>query len=65
LSRKIRWMRRLERHLKKHPNDKVAREILEALKEGRYEWRGKSLHIIPKEVWERMKQAGGGQGGGQ
>ncbi len=62
MSRKIRWMRRLERHLKKHPNDKVAREILEALKEGRYEWRGKSLHIIPKEVWEQKMRAEQAQG---
>ncbi len=58
-------MRRLERHLKRHPNDRVAREVLEALREGRYEWRGKSIHIIPKEVWERMKQGSVEQGGGQ
>ena len=60
MSRKIRWMRRLERHLKRHPNDKVAREILEALREGRYEWRGKSIRIIPKEVWEKQQQGQAG-----
>ncbi|MET1129134.1 MAG: hypothetical protein ABWW70_07440 [Thermoproteota archaeon] len=49
MSRKIRLMKRLMRHLKKHPNDRQAREILEALKEGRYEWRGRALVIKPKE----------------
>ncbi len=62
MSRKIRWMRRLERHLKRHPNDKMAREILEALKEGRYEWHGKSLRIIPKEVWEQRLREQQAQG---
>ena len=38
-------MRRLERHLKKHPNDKVAKMILDALKNNRYEWRGKKLIV--------------------
>ena len=47
MSRKLRMIRRLERHLRKHPNDKVAREILQALKEGRYERRGRSLVIKP------------------
>jgi len=50
MSRKIRWIRRLERHLKKHPNDKVARTILEALKKGNYEWRGKSIVIKQVET---------------
>ncbi|WP_168371265.1 hypothetical protein [Pyrodictium occultum] len=47
MSRKLRMIRRLERHLRKHPNDRVAREILEALREGRYEWRGRSLVVKP------------------
>jgi vacuolar-type H+-ATPase subunit E/Vma4 len=50
LSRKLRLIKRLERHLRKHPNDKQAKELLEALKEGRYEWRGKSVVIKPKEA---------------
>ncbi len=49
MSRKLRMIRRLERHLRKHPNDRAAREILEALREGRYEWRGRSLVVKPKE----------------
>jgi len=51
LSRKLRLIRRLERHLRKHPNDRKARELLEALREGRYEWRGRSVVV---------KQASGG-----
>lgn len=47
MSRKLRFIRRLERHLRRHPNDKKAREILEALKAGRYEWKGRSLVIKP------------------
>jgi len=46
VSRKLRLIRRLERHLKKHPNDQKARELLEALKAGRYEWRGRSVRIV-------------------
>ena len=45
MSRKIRWIRRLERHLRRHPNDKMAKQILEALKSGNYEWRGKSIVV--------------------
>ncbi len=52
MSRKLRLIRRLERHLRKHPNDRKARELLEALREGRYEWRGRSVVI---------KQAAGGE----
>jgi hypothetical protein len=47
MSRKLRLIRRLERHLRKHPNDKQALELLKALKEGRYEWRGRSVVIKP------------------
>ena len=47
MSRKLRLIRRLERHLKKHPNDKQALELLKALREGRYEWRGRSIVIKP------------------
>jgi len=47
MSRKLRFIRRLERHLRRHPNDKKAREILEALKAGRYEWKGRGLVIKP------------------
>ncbi len=50
MSRKLRLIRRLERHLKKHPNDKKAAELLKALKEGRYEWRGRS--VVVKEARE-------------
>ena len=50
MSRKLRLMRRLERHLKRHPNDKKARELVEALREGRYEWRGRSIVVKPKEA---------------
>lgn len=42
-------IRRLERHLRKHPNDRVAREILEALRKGRYRWKGRSLVIVSEE----------------
>ena len=42
-------IRRLERHLRKHPNYRVARQILEALREGRYEWRGRSLVVKQQE----------------
>jgi len=49
LSRKLRMIRRLERHLRKHPNDKQARELLEALRKGRYEWRGRSIVVKPRE----------------
>ncbi len=45
VSRKLRMIRRLERHLKKHPNDKQAKKILEALRAGKYKWRGKSIVI--------------------
>jgi len=50
VSRKLRLIRRLERHLRKHPNDKKAREILEALRTGRYEWRGRSLVVKTGEA---------------
>ncbi len=43
MSRKLRHIRRLERHLKKHPNDRVAKKILEALKNNQYEWHGRRL----------------------
>ncbi|MET1102260.1 MAG: hypothetical protein ABWW69_07290 [Pyrodictiaceae archaeon] len=49
MSRKLRMIRRLERHLRKHPNDRVAREILEALRKGRYRWKGRSLVIVSEE----------------
>jgi len=45
MSRKLRMIRRLERHLRRHPNDKMAKAILEALRSGQYEWRGKSLRV--------------------
>ncbi len=59
MSRKIRMIRRLERHLRKHPNDRKALEILQALKEGRYRWRGRSLVILPPG----QEQGQGGEGG--
>ncbi len=43
MSRKLRYMKKLERHLRKHPNDRVAKNILDALKNNRYEWRGRKL----------------------
>ncbi|BES81961.1 hypothetical protein [Pyrodictium abyssi] len=55
MSRKLRLIRRLERHLRKHPNDKKAREILEALKAGRYEWKGRSLVI--RQAAEAQQQS--------
>ncbi len=58
MSRKLRMIRRLERHLRKHPNDRNALEILKALKEGRYRWRGRSLVILPASAPES-----GGEGG--
>ncbi len=50
MSRKLRLIRRLQRHLAKHPNDKFARELLQALLEGRYRWKGRSVVILPKEA---------------
>jgi hypothetical protein len=50
LSRKLRMIRRLERHLRKHPGDEQARRLLEALRSGRYEWRGRSLRIVEGEA---------------
>jgi len=58
LSRKLRLIRRLQRHLAKHPNDKNAREILQALLEGRYRWKGRSLVILPKEETEAKASEG-------
>ncbi len=63
-------IRRLERHLKSHPNDKMAKAILEALRSGQYEWRGKSLRVKvpipglmhvttetkPEEITEEVKE---------
>ncbi|NOZ88717.1 MAG: hypothetical protein GXO15_02185 [Crenarchaeota archaeon] len=57
MSRKLRMIRRLERHLRKHPNDRVAREILEALRSGRYEWRGRSLVV---KSGEQQQEAAAG-----
>ncbi len=45
MSRKLRYIRKLERHLRRHPNDNVAKRILEALKNNQYEWRGKKLVV--------------------
>ncbi len=45
MSRKLRYIRKLERHLKRHPNDKVAKRILNALKNNQYEWHGKKLVV--------------------
>jgi len=58
VSRKLRMIRRLMRHLKKHPNDKKAQEILKALQEGRYRWKGRSLVILPEKP-ETQEQTGG------
>lgn len=46
MSRKIRLVRRLRRHLAKHPNDKEAEKLLKALLEGRYRWKGRSVVIV-------------------
>jgi len=51
-------MRRLMRHLKKHPNDKKAQEILKALQEGRYKWKGRSLVILPEKPEAREQTSG-------
>ncbi len=45
MSRKLRYIRRLEHHLKRHPKDEVAKRILDALKNNKYEWRGRKLII--------------------
>jgi len=65
MSRKLRLIRRLERHLRKHPNDKQAWELLKALKEGRYEWRGRSVVIKPAGGGGEAQQATAGQQAGQ
>ena len=39
-------IKRLERHLKKHPNDKQARMLLEALKNNQYKWKGRSIIVV-------------------
>jgi hypothetical protein len=49
-------IRRLERHLRKHPNDRKAWEILQALKEGRYRWKGRSLVILPPGGEQQSQQ---------
>ncbi len=46
MSRKLRWIKRLERHLRKHPNDREAKRLLEALRTGKYKWRGRSIVIV-------------------
>jgi len=46
MSRKLRLIRRLERHLRRHPNDSNAKRIIEALKQGKYEWNGRKLKIL-------------------
>ena len=46
MSRKLRLIRKLERHLRRHPNDKNAKRIIEALKQGKYEWHGRKLKIL-------------------
>jgi len=45
------------RHLKKHPNDKKAQEILKALLEGRYRWKGRSLVILPEKPEKSESQS--------
>ncbi|WP_153801386.1 hypothetical protein [Hyperthermus butylicus] len=57
MSRKLRLIRRLERHLKKHPNDKQALELLKALREGRYEWRGRSVVIKPAQESQEQQSS--------
>ncbi len=54
MSRKLRLVRRLRRHLAKHPNDKEAERLLRALQEGRYRWKGRSVVVV---------EPGGGEAG--